>query len=852
MRSAVTYFGLFTLALVACSPEQNSVTSNIYHNLTAHFNGYYYAEEKAREVEQIILKSLDDDHNEVLQLFPKLDTTLAKTYEKETDEIVKMASISIQRHPNSKWVDDNYIMVGLARLYSCDFQNAIQTFKYVNTKSNHRPTRHRALIHLVRTFTEQGDYPKAEEAFRFLEKERLNKDNAKRLYLEKAYYYQIREDYDNMVRNLTQADSLFSRKDRKGRIYFIIGQVYQKLGFGSEAYNYYRKCLATNPEYEVDFYARLNMAQVARLDDTRDVKTVRNQFEKMLDDAKNREFRDKIYYELGEFERKQNHLKEAIVNYQLAAHAGTNKRIQGSAYLRLGQLHFDSLKKYSLAKYYYDSAVNALPPDFDNYEAIKKRKEILGEFATYTETIQWQDSLLNLSRLDSMTIRATLDSAIAKRNAEKEQDKKKRRRGAGAGNANQNNPFFQTESTATADWYFGNPSAVALGQSEFQRIWGAIPLEDNWRRSNKSALVQEESTSIASNEINGEEATATIEKTTDEVSNVFQQIPFSEPAKEQALAKIEDAYFHLGDLYYLQLGEKENAVSSYQTVLQRFPGSEFEAEILYKLFLIYQERKDRMADAYAERLKKEHPNSNFTKILLNPNFLQETSLAAERQREIYKTAYRLYEQDNLKESQALVREALTLGETSFTPQLELLRILITGKTESASLYQVELDTFMVRYPDHELKPYAQKLLQASKSFQQKMEDAKDIRYNANLDEPHFFIMVYPNQISTTTREITKSIERLIQSSYRSQRLNTSNLILNEELMMTMVTEFGTIESALDFLDKFTIQAAGQPMFSNFKFDTFVITKTNSDILYRTKALNEYLAFFDRNYQVKNQ
>jgi hypothetical protein len=60
--------------------------------------------------------------------------------------------------------------------------------------------------------------------------------------------------------------------------------VYQKIGFGSEAYNFYRKCLATNPEYEIDFYARLNMAQVARLDNKTDVKTIRAQFEKRLKD----------------------------------------------------------------------------------------------------------------------------------------------------------------------------------------------------------------------------------------------------------------------------------------------------------------------------------------------------------------------------------------------------------------------------------------------------------------------------------------------------------------------------------------------------------------------------------------
>src|SRR6185503_7661931 len=87
----------FVMVGVSCSIEQNNVTSNAYHNLTAHFNGYYYALEKAREVDNIILKGLDDDHNQVLRLSPKLDTTLAKSYAKDTEEIIKMASISIPR-----------------------------------------------------------------------------------------------------------------------------------------------------------------------------------------------------------------------------------------------------------------------------------------------------------------------------------------------------------------------------------------------------------------------------------------------------------------------------------------------------------------------------------------------------------------------------------------------------------------------------------------------------------------------------------------------------------------------------------------------------------------------------------
>jgi hypothetical protein len=60
----------FLFAIVffsGCGIEQTTITSNAFHNLTAHYNGYYYAREKAIEVEKMILKTLDDDPTQVLR-----------------------------------------------------------------------------------------------------------------------------------------------------------------------------------------------------------------------------------------------------------------------------------------------------------------------------------------------------------------------------------------------------------------------------------------------------------------------------------------------------------------------------------------------------------------------------------------------------------------------------------------------------------------------------------------------------------------------------------------------------------------------------------------------------------------
>ena len=70
---------------------------------------------------------------------------------------------------------------------------------------------------------------------------------------------------------------------------------------------------------------------------------------------------------------------------------------------------------------------------------------------------------------------------------------------------------------------------------------------------------------------------------------INKQIPRTEEQKKEALKKIEDAYFNLGDIYYFKLLENDNAIASYHKLLERFPETEYEPEVLYKLYLIYKE-----------------------------------------------------------------------------------------------------------------------------------------------------------------------------------------------------------------------------------------------------------------------
>ena len=72
----------------------------------------------------------------------------------QIDDAIKKASLIPERHQNSKWLDDAYILIGRARLIKQDLPNAIEVFKYVNTKGTNENDKHTALVGLMRAYVE--------------------------------------------------------------------------------------------------------------------------------------------------------------------------------------------------------------------------------------------------------------------------------------------------------------------------------------------------------------------------------------------------------------------------------------------------------------------------------------------------------------------------------------------------------------------------------------------------------------------------------------------------------------------------------------------------------------------------
>jgi hypothetical protein len=214
---------LVTAFFISCSSEKNAPLNRAYHNTTAHYNAYFYARAQIARIEEGIKASQPTDYDHILPIFPAIDSANKETYKEEIEDAIKKASIVIQYHKNSKWVDDSYNIIGQARMYGFDYPNAIETFKYVNTKGEDINARHWALINLMRTFIENQEMSNAEAVADYLGREKLNEKNIKYLYLMKAFYYQKLDQKNNMVKNLVATDLLLTKKER-AKLFFIIGQ----------------------------------------------------------------------------------------------------------------------------------------------------------------------------------------------------------------------------------------------------------------------------------------------------------------------------------------------------------------------------------------------------------------------------------------------------------------------------------------------------------------------------------------------------------------------------------------------------------------------------------------------------
>lgn len=742
---------LLAAGVAGCASERPSLIGHAYDNVVARDNAYFLAREKMLATEATLYKARVNDYNRVLPLFPTLDDATVARVTADLEDIIKKASLPIQHRPGSDWTDDSYILVGKARFYKKEFEDAAKTFKYVNTTSKDANARHEALIWLMRTFLATKELDNAAAVSDILDKEQGTERNARELFLTRAEFYLLRGEQAQAVENLEKAIPYIEPKNEQSRTRYILAQLYQAQGDDKKAYVQLNQILKKNPPYELDFFSKLMLGQVSDLNQT-DRARLDKYFAKLLKNVNNKEYRDKIYYEMARLEYRQQRYPEALALLQKSARTPSANRAQKSyVYLLSGRIYYENLQRYRLAAAYYDSTVQTLPPEAPEYAAIAERAAVLKDFAQQLTVVETQDSLQALARLDSATLRTRLTGyaqleldaqrkaaeQLAAQQARAEQ-RNGQQTGTGISGARDLQPEVNTDDflagNTGAKWYFDNPTALGTARNDFIRRWGDRPLQDNWRTVSQTSsspvtsrggnvpvsIAGNASTSVnGAGGLGGAPTAAAADPALQLrtlVDRYRQNIPLTEAQRKQSDAQTAEALYSLGGIYNQQLREPLRAAETYETLLARYPQGTHTPETLYILYLIYKEQNAAgKAEGYAERLRQAYPNSSYARLVADPEYLRRTSVVNAKVAVLVDSAFTFYKnQDFKKASAVLARTRAQYPENDLNDRVAFINTLLTIRTQPPLTAKAAVEKFYKDYPASPLAPQAATLLNTYK------------------------------------------------------------------------------------------------------------------------------------------
>jgi tetratricopeptide (TPR) repeat protein len=860
--------GLF----LACSTKKNTVVSRTYHNITARYNGYYYSNESIGEGVYKIEKSYKDNFEKVLPVFIYPNPDKVKATFPDFDKAIKKSSLLIQRHAikdkkgneiasAGKWIDNNWINIGIAHFYKREFFSAVEAFEYVIRTYTKSDDKYTAMLWLIKTNNEIGAVSSSEPIISLLKNEHhLPLKIKNELPVVSADYYIRRGQNTEAVAKLLEAtrntDFIYGlSKKRRARYSFIIAQLSELMNDKKRALQYYKRTIKLKPNYEMIFYSKI---KIARMQDVKrgDISRTKKDLLKMTREFKNNEYYDVIYFTLGEIEEKQKNREQAVFYYKKSVQTSVNNQSQKAlSYLKLGEINFEKTN-YEAAGAYYDSAVVALPKDHPDYNSIIARKKTLETLVGHIKTIHREDSLQRIAKMSDKERDAYIDKLIER--IEKEEEQKERERQAALTNTNSILPGMSgpqvpgMPGSGGATFYFYNPNTVALGVADFVRKWGNRKLEDNWRRSNKAIIMDEESASTDTSKAKGG-----VKKATRTRDYYLKSLPLTDSLMTKSNNRIIRAYYQMGTIYKEELNNPPKAITSFEDLNKRFPGNKYEVNTYYILYRTYLDLKNKpKADYYKNKILEEFPESEFALLIKNPSYAEELSTQKGEVEEYYTATYKVYKENDYAQAYAKAKHALaTMGKNEYQPKFEFIKAMSLGKLKGTDTLEYNLKLLVAKYPDSEVAPLSQEILAAIKNQKNppSTEPVKNLQqetdtFKVNAEGKHFIIAITPDD-PLIVDALKTNINNFNTIFYNGKKFEMSGNLFGNNKQLIVIKSFDNAKDAMSYYENLSDDPdVFKDMVKREQVDLFPIYSENLPVLYKKKNVASYKLFFEDNYK----
>ena len=764
------------LAVQSCSTQKNTWASRSFHQTKTKYNIYYNGAISFREGEEAIRQANEDDFSTILNLYPVSNHAAAEASKSQMDrtiekcrKCIKLHSIKARpkvdydkkrRDPEyAAWLEQEefnnqmgnaWILLAMAEFHKGDFLGSISTFNYIiRHYANDVDMVARCQLWVARAYAEMGWLYEAEDMLSKVQVDHLSRKHAPLYASVSADVLLKTKHYKDAIPFVKIALPNEKKCENKPRFQYVLAQLYQMDGEREAARNAYQKVIKMQPSNEMDFNARLRLAQLEK--SPQDGIKLLNKMAKL---DKNKDQLDQIYGTIGDVYLAQKDTVKALEYYEKAIESSLQHGMaKAKVLVTAGDIYYQQ-RNYIKASPCYKEATQILSAESEQYARIQRRSETLDELVVEYSMVQLQDSLQHLATLTEEEQRVVVDSIIARLIRAEEEEKE---RAAQAAREAENDMGPRSVNTAnmlgggagSANWYFYNPQLLRSGKQTFRTQWGNRTLEDNWRRLSKATT----GSIFDDDELSDEEllmdSTATdstamadvapVETDTHKPEYYLQQIPKTEEDIAQSNELLARALYNMVYIYRDKVGDQQLSDETFEDFCKRFPNHELLVDLYYMQYLTALKNNDMLkAEQYRQQIIAAFPESNEAYIVSQPDYFQRLQRMAQEQDSLYEHTYQAYTQNNfaaVKTNKLYAEENYPLSP--LMPRFLFLNAIAVAKTDGQPAFIVQLQEMVARYPESELAAMAKDMLalmgQGAESQQGEVASLKERRAQQSTD-----------------------------------------------------------------------------------------------------------------------
>lgn len=888
-------FCLTLLGLVSCSTQKNTWASRSFHQTKTKYNIHYNGQIAFADGLEAINEAHNDDFSTILPLYPVSNHEAAQSAKSHMDRTIEKCRKCIKLHsikvkpkkinhdkrrsdPNYKaWLeqeefnnqmDKAWLLLAQAEFHKGDFLGSISTFNYI--------ARHYAYdkdivaqcqLWSARAYAEMDWLYEAEDVLSKVQEADLSRKNAPLYAAVSADILMKTDRYKEAIPFIKIALPNESRKGYQPRFQYVLGQLYQLQGDKKLARNAYEKVLKLQPNSEMDFNTRLQLAQLA--DNPASAVSL---LTKMAKQDKNKDRLDQIYGTLGDIFLEQKDTVKALEYYTKGIDSSTKNGLNKAAVLvTAGDIYYQQ-RNYVNASPCYKEATQILSVQHDDYKRVQRRSETLDQLVVEYSTVQLQDSLQRLATLSEAEQLKIVEKIIADLIKAEEEEAE---RAAQAEREAENNSGPRGVNThnmlgagGSGEWYFYNPQLMRSGQQTFRSQWGNRTLEDNWRRISKAAttsyLEDMADSDITTDSIVADSTMVSAPTETDNHKPEFylQQIPKTEADFARSNEQIANALYNMVYIYRDEVGDQALSDEAFEDFCRRFPADPRLKDLYYMQYLTAL-KDNRMANAsrYQADIIRLFPESQEAYIVSQPDYFDRLRKMSAEQDSLYETTYNAYRSSDyaqVKTNKHYVEDNYPL--TPLMPRFLFLNAISVAKTDGQDAFIGELRDMVTRYPDNELAAMAKDMLalmgqgaesqkggemaslQDRRQVEQTAAEEQDttVTFSTNTNEPAFVLLVMPRddkRLNTVLYEVALyNFSQFMIKDFDLKQLPT--FAIGECALQ--VSGFSHLDEALWYENMLKKNLDLMQVLQTNEVQVLSITSSNFDLIGKHFTFQEYL------------